>query len=107
MWLAIISVSEKRNENSQTFEKHWLSKTWHYDNELALYAIFKNRLHDFPYYCKWYSYISLKREISKRTALILIVSNIVINDKEANIKIATDVQMVNTCKMIKNGCIQR
>lgn len=32
----------------------------------------------------------------------MIVSHIVISDKEANIKIATEVQMLSTCKMIKN-----
>lgn len=106
MGLASISFSEKINENSQIFENHWLSKTWHYDKELALYAIFKNKLHDFQFYRKWYNYINFKRVIPKWSALVLILSNIVISDKEANIKIATEVQMVNTCKRIKNGCKQ-
>lgn len=99
--MAIISLFEKENENSQTFEKHWLSKTWHYNTELALFAIFKNRLFDLRYICEWHSHIGLKKEIFKRTVLVLILSNIIISDMEGNIKIAADVQIVKTHIMIK------
>lgn len=99
--LAIISLSEKENENSQTSEKHWLSKTWHYGTELALYAIFNNRLYDLQYNCEWHSHINIEREIFKRSVLVFILSNIVISDMETNIKIAADVQTVRTHIMIK------
>ena len=42
-----------------------------------------------------------KRRFFRRTVLVLILSNIIISDTEANIKIVIDVQMVKTCIMIK------
>lgn len=47
------------------------------------------------------SHQSQKGGFSKRTVLVLILSNIVISDMEANTKIVTDVQMVKICIMIK------
>lgn len=47
------------------------------------------------------SHQSQEGGFSKRTVLVLILSNIVISDMEANTKIVTDVQMVKICIMIK------